>query len=396
MSSFGYFYSMTRQHYITFLYALFIVVLTAGHSYSKTNKKNISSDSTVRIIRATPHFGLVIPHHEDMIYFVNDFSYGLDINFGQTQYKQEWYQYLNYPEVGFGLFYNTFGNSQIYGEGLAAYSYIQSSLFRSNKISINTKVGAGLGYVNRPFNIESNPYNHVFGSHLNVFINFGMLAQYKISSRWSTSLHIAMNHFSNGALRKPNHGVNTLTCGLGVEYLLNDIDEPLSSGRVRAPRSNARDLLFFASYGRSQRSPYKPEFYPAFSFNINHLWWISKKTAWGVGVDGIYYGAAPFEYVIIEEQYSTEQYGFTAADKMYGCIFGSYNFRFNRTQLFAHVGVYLWYKTKPSQIIYPRMGVRQELFKNIYANVSIKASFFKAEFVEFGVGYRLNYKKNTL
>jgi hypothetical protein len=331
-----------------------------------------------------------------MIYFVNDFSYGLDINFGRIKYDQEWYQYLNYPEVGFGLFYNTFGNSQIYGEGIGAYSYIQSNLLRTMKFSLSSKVGSGLGYVTRPFNIDSNPYNHVFGSHLNVFINLGFIAKYKISSRWSASLNLAMNHMSNGALKKPNHGVNTLTCGLGIEYSFNDIEEPLASGRIRAPRSNARDLVFVASYGRSQRSPYKPEFYPAVTLNINHLWWISKKTAWGVGVDGIYYGAAPFEYAIIEEQYATDQYDFSAADKMYGGVFGSYNFRFNQTQLYAHVGVYVLYKTKPEQLIYPRMGVRQELLRNLYANVSIKASFFKAEFIEFGLGYRLNYKKNRL
>lgn len=273
------------------------------------------------------------------------------------------------------------------------YSYVQSNLFRTKKLSLSTKVGGGLGYVTRPFNIESNPYNHVFGSHLNVFINLGITARYKIYSRWYVSLNLAMNHLSNGASKKPNHGVNTLSCGFGVGYSLNDIDNPNSSERVKAPKSNARDLVSFISYGRSQRSPYKPDFYPALTFNINHLWWISKKTAWGVGVDAIYYEAAPFEYVIVGEQYSTEQYDFTAADKMYGCVFGSYNFRFNRTQLFAHVGVYLLYKTVPQHLIYPRIGIRQELFKNIYANVSIKASFFKAEFIEFGLGYRLNYKK---
>jgi len=42
------------------------------------------------------------------------------------------------------------------------------------------------------------------------------------------------------------------------------------------------------------------------------------------------------------------------------------------------------------------MGVRQELFKDFFANQSIKTSFFKAEFIEFGLGYRLNYKKNSL
>jgi len=387
---------MTRYNHLPLLLFICILALTSGYSYAKSGANPVGKDSTLRIIRATPQYGLVLPHHEDMIYFVNDFSYGLDINFGKTKYNQEWYQYLNYPEVGFGLFYNTFGNSEIYGEGIAAYSYIQSNLLRAKKFSVKSKVAAGLGYVTKPFNIDSNPYNHVFGSHLNVFLNFGINATYRISPRWAASLNMGMNHMSNGALKMPNHGVNTLTCGLGIEYLFSDFDEPLTTGRVRAPRSNARDLVFFASIGRSQRSPYKPEFYPAVTLNINHLWWISRKTAWGIGVDGIYYGAAPFEYLIIEEQWATDQYDFSAADKTYGGVFGSYNFRFNRTQLFAHVGVYVLYKTKPNQLIYPRMGVRQELFKNIYANVSIKASFFKAEFIEFGLGYRLNYKKNSL
>ncbi len=387
---------MTRYNQITLTFLISALVLSSEFGYGMSNAIPFSKDSTIRIVRATPLFGLVLPHHEDMIYFVNDFSYGLDINFGLTKYNQEWYQYLNYPEVGIGLFYNTFGNSEIYGEGLAAYSYIQSNLIRGKKFSFHSKIGGGLGYVTRPFNIDSNPYNHVFGSHLNVFLSFGINASYKIAPRWSASFNLAMNHMSNGALKKPNHGINTLTCGLGIEYLLNDIEDPVTSGRIKAPRSNARDLMFVLSYGRSQRSPYKPEFYPAITLNVNHMWWISKKTAWGLGVDGIYYGAAPFEYIIIEEQYATDQYDFSAIDKMYGSIFGSYNFRFNRTQLYGHVGLYLLYKTKPEQIIYPRMGVRQELLKNFYANVSIKASFFKAEFIEFGLGYRLNYKKNSI
>jgi len=250
--------------------------------------------------------------------------------------------------------------------------------------------------VNRPIDIESNPYNHVFGSHLDVFINFSITARYRISSRWSLDLTAAMNHLSNGATKKPNHGINTLTLGLGIGYTLGNFNNSYSTERVKAPPNDARDVLFVLSYGRSQRSPYKPEYYPAVTFNVNHLWWVSKKTAWGIGVDAIYYGAVPFEYDIVEEQYATDQYNFGVANKTYESIFGSYNFRLNRTQLFAHAGLYLFYRTKPGQIVCPIMGVRQELFKDFFANQSIKTSFFKAEFIEFGLGYRLNYKKNSL
>jgi len=362
----------------------------------KFSEKSSKNDSTFRIIRATPHFGVVFPHHADIVYFVNDFSYGLDINYGITKYNQSWYQYLNYPEIGFGLFYNSFGNAEIYGHGISAYSYILSTIYRSRKFSLGTKVAMGLGYVNKPHNNDSNPYNLVFGSNMNVFINFGLQAKYKITPRWSTSLNLAINHLSNGAIKMPNHGINTLTVGLGLGYAINPAIEQQIIGGVRAPRSNSRDIVVTAAYGRSQRSLFKPNYYSSFTINMNHLWWISKKTAWGLGIDGIYYGAAPFEYLIVEEQYSVDQYDFTFEDKFYGGIFGSYNFRFNRTQIYANVGVYLLYKIKPNQLIYPRFGVRQQIFKNLFANVSIKASFFKAEFIEFGLGYRINYKKNNL
>lgn len=387
---------MTKKSQLFLLFTFSSLLVLSGRCFGIGSENTSDKDSVFRVIRATPHFGLVVPHHEDMVYFVNDFSYGLDINYGITKYDQSWFKYLNYPEIGFGLFYNSFGNPEIYGYGLSAYSYIHSNLYRSKKFSFQSKVALGLGYVNRPYNEASNPFNHVFGSNMNVFINFGLNAKYKIAPNWAASLNLAINHLSNGAVKQPNHGVNTLTCGIGIGYYFNNMDEPQISGGNRAPRNNARDVVFFLTYGRSQRSLYKPNFYPAVTLNVNHLWWISKKTAWGIGIDGIYYGAAPFEYDIIEEQQSVEQYDYSVADKMYGAVFGSYNFRFNRTQIFVHVGAYLIYNIEPTQLIYPRMGVRQQIFKNLYANFSIKASFFKAEFIEFGLGYRFNYKKNSL
>ena len=355
-----------------------------------------SKDSTFRIIRVTPQFGIVIPHHEQMIYFINNYSYGLDINYGITKFNKSWYQYLNYPEVGVGVFYNSFGNPDIFGYGLSVYGYIQSNLYRSKKFNIRSKVALGPGFVNKPYNAEKNPYNHVFGSAMNVYISMGVLARFKISPRWAISSDLYFNHLSNGAIKKPNHGINTVTSGFGVEYNLNNRSDLQLSGSVSAPKSNARDILVFLGYGRSQRSLYKPINYSAISLNVNHLWWISRKTAWGVGIDWIYYGAAPYEYLGIDLPNASVPDNYSFTDKMYGCVFGSYNFRFNNTQIFAHVGVYLLYTVKPEQAIYPRLGIRQRIVNDLYANFSIKASIFKAEFIELGLGYRFNYKKNNL
>ncbi|NJN24857.1 MAG: acyloxyacyl hydrolase [Cyclobacteriaceae bacterium] len=384
---------MTRYCPTLIFFALFTLPSLWTNIHAQHVKYPLQ-DSVSRSFRLTPHVGLVVPHHADMVYFIEDFSYGLDLNLGITKYNSEWYKYLNYPEVGLGLFYNSFGNSEVYGSGTSAYAYIHSYLWRYHRFALRSKVALGLGYVSKPFDLDRNPYNHVFGSSLNVYINFGLLATYQLSPHWEISGNLAINHLSNGAIKKPNHGINTVTAGVGLACKLDAGDDIKIQGSVKAPPSNARDLWVVASVGRSQRSLYKPDHYLSMSLNLSHLWWISKKTAWGIGLDGIYYGAAPYEFEIETAEPANKNY--SNADKMYGALFGSYNYRFNNTQIFAHVGVYLFHTLDPLQNIYPRMGVRQRVFKDLYANFSIKASFFKAEFMEFGLGYQINYKKSSL
>lgn len=95
---------MTRNNQIILVLVIFAIAFLSENIYGKSDANPKNQDSTFRIISVAPHFGLVLPHHEDMVYFVNDYSYGLDVNFSITKYNQEWYQYLNYPEVGFGCF----------------------------------------------------------------------------------------------------------------------------------------------------------------------------------------------------------------------------------------------------------------------------------------------------
>jgi hypothetical protein len=331
-----------------------------------------------------------------MTYFINDFSYGLDINLGFTNYKSKWYQYANYPEIGIGVFVNSFGNADVFGYVVSLYGYIHRNVYRREKFSLKSKVALGIGYVNKPYDKDTNPYNHVFGTNMNVFIGLGILADYRISNRWSVNGNLNFNHLSNGAIKKPNHGINTITMGIGVGYRINKAIEPDMDQNIKAPRNNTREIQIYFSGGLSQRSLYKPTNYPSFSLNINHLWWVSQNTGWGVGLDGIYYGSAPYDYLVNNNQFTGEGEEYSAIEKMYGSVFAAYNFRFKNTHIFMHVGTYLLYTIEPKQRFYPRLGIHQRLHKNLYGNFSIKASFFKAEFIEFGLGYHIKYKKNTL
>lgn len=337
------------------------------------------------------HYGLVIPHHSTMMYFIDDYSRGAEVTFGRRAYgKDNWEKYFNYPEIGLGLFYATHGNVEIYGEGVALFPYINYKLIHTPRFTMQNKLAMGLGYVTKPYSLVSNNYNMVFGSRLNVYIGMSLLLDIRMTDNLSFATGVSLNHMSNGAVKKPNHGINLLSASAGFKYHFNKaLNPPVRD--ISAPDSNEREFFVIGSVGRSQGASFYPDFFWNGSVSLNHLWHTSKLRAWGVGADCIYYSAAP--HVFDEEgkiggDFSSKDYFFTG-------IFGSYNVFLGKTTLFGNIGAYLTYKIKPPQPVYSRLGVRYRVTQQLMANFSIKASFFRSEFLEFGVGYRWNYKKNT-
>jgi len=343
-------------------------------------------------ITARVHGGIVVPHHASMMYFLEDFSGGVEVNYGRSFFSEDsWESYFNYPEIGLGLYYGTFGNQEIYGSGFALFPYINYNIYRTPKLSIQNKVSMGLGYATKPFDIETNTYNTVFSSHLNAYIGLALLMDYRLTYRFSLALSASLTHLSNGAARKPNHGINTLTASLGAKYHFNPAFTPLLP-QGTPPPSKQRDVLIVGSIGRSQSTAYNEQLFWNGSLSINHLWYLSPKRAIGIGFDQFYSETAPYSWEAYED--TTEEITFSSRHYLFNGLFASYNVFLGKTTLFVNIGAYLNTNIKPVQPIYPRMGIRHMLAKNLIANFSVKASFFRSEFLEFGLGYRFSYHRN--
>ena len=110
--------------------ALFVLLIPVNGQTKDTDKKH--TNLTVRY-----HQGLVIPHHVNMLYFIDDFSRGLEVTYGRQLFDENsWESYFNYPEIGLGFYYGTFGNKDIFGAGLALFPYINYNIHRSPKLNI--------------------------------------------------------------------------------------------------------------------------------------------------------------------------------------------------------------------------------------------------------------------
>jgi len=373
------------KNLITFniLFAFFFVQLRAQSSDKIDNNKAQHTYLTARI-----HGGVVIPHHANMMYFIDEYSKGFELNYGKAIFSTEnWQSYFNYPEIGMGFYYGTFGNRDIYGSGVALFPYINYKIYRSAKLSIQNKVAMGLAYATKPFNEESNTYNTVFSSHLNAYIGLALLMDYRISDHFSVALSTSLTHLSNGAARKPNHGINTLTASVGTKYHFNTALTPVLP-KTKAPKVKNQELLIVGSLGRNQSTPYNERLYWNASLSTNYLFHLNKKRAVGIGFDQFYSESAPYTWEAYEN--GDKEIEFTTKHYLFNALFGSYNVFLGKTTLFVNLGVYLHTNIKAPQPIYPRLGIRHQLTDHLIANFSLKASFFRSEFMEFGIGYKID------
>jgi len=348
-----------------------------------------SSDSIYYGLEIKYHLGFVVPHHPDMIYYLKDYTKSGEINFIRRRYKSEnWESDFKRLETGIGLWYSSLGNQKIYGQCLAIYPFLNLNLFKAGNFDVKTRVALGIGYSNNPYNSNSNPFNAVMGSHFNAYIGFGLMMYYPIVKNLYLQGGMSLNHLSNGAVSKPNHGMNNLALTFGAKYDLTEPNDFINKHKM--PKTKNRELITTFSVARNQPALFYYKKFWSGSLTATHLWYVNDKTALGLGADFIRYGGAPFANKGLSE--FDENFSYNFSDYFYMGIITKMEFFLGNTSLYMAPGVYLHYKTELRQPVYARLGVKQKIYGNIYAHFGIKADFFTAEFIEFGLGYRCKLK----
>ncbi len=372
--------SMTRIKKIIFL-LLFTITSCYNMSYGQNSKDSVHTYLSVRY-----HSGFILPHHTTMMYWIEDYTNGLELTYGFRNYKSNhWSAVFNYPEVGLGFYTSSLGNDEVFGQGYALFPYINFHIWRKHRFETSYKIALGLGYVDTHFDVDTNPEDLIIGSALNAYVGLGLLASYRLHENFSITAGINMNHFSNGAAKKPNYGANIASANIGLKYHFDDKATP-DVEKTLAPRFKKHELILTVAGGSNQLKYIDPEKYWSGTISANYLWYRSAKRAWGLGADIMYMGGAPHYF----EPDAPESESYNTLDHMYGGIVGSYNLFVNKVTMVMQMGVYVFYKIKPIQPVYPRLGIRYDINDKLMANFTVKASFFSSEYLEFGLAYKLH------
>lgn len=368
-----------RSFYSSIIVSIYLIL---GTSSGLTQDKNPQSIPDLSL-EFRSHYGFIVRHHPEMNVLTDSHFPAFEVNLSKQTYgKKMWEQFYDYPETGISYWQCSFGGSDVMGSAIALYPYIRFPLLRQNRFGLHFRFGVGLGLFSKKFERFENYKNLAIGSSLNAAINFMVDAKYIISNRFRVSSGISLTHFSSGAMAMPNYGINIPMINLGLAYRLTNFERNYI--REELPEHDRSwDYLLIASFGVKEISAIDSKKYLVYNISADALKPLSLRFKLGGGLDLFYDNS---------KVHSLEQRGIYETKIKSNLGIGAH---FTYEQTISHVailieaGSYLYSEHNIDGNIFEKLLINYIINQRLLASISLKAHFGKADYITWGMGWKL-------
>lgn len=329
-------------------------------------------------------YGFIIPHRTGMKNLITGHVKALEFNYDIPTFGDKmWEQIYQYPSWGLSWYLADLANPDQLGFATGVYPYLRLYPVKNKSFLLSYHLGWGFGYLSKSFSRVENYKNIAIGSKLNAIIGLGAECRFKISQHTTLSSGISFTHFSNGAYKMPNLGINIPAVSAGISYALSNRGKTFRTDTI--PPVNKRIYVSYTING-GMKSIYPSGSkgkYPAFTFNASFGKERSHKHLFLTSID-VFYNTALLKYykkagIDLENNFENFQTGISFC----------YMARVSKVHIITGMGAYIYTKYKLDGPFYHRIGMRYQISEKIFANLTLKTHFFKADFSEWGIGYRL-------
>jgi hypothetical protein len=332
-------------------------------------------------------------------YLTEQFSFpykAIEARFGyQLTGKKLWQQYHRYPKYGFGMHYSDLVKDRsdtVVGNPFSLFGFYTAPWFRFGRFTLASDMSIGLSYTGKTHDYETNPYNDVIASHINLYFDVNLHLNMELTPSLGLIAGYGLTHYSNGRIQVPQKGVNNWGWTFGMNWMLNG---PVKEFIYREPpefKENESIQIMYA-VGTVEGNPTGTTSYLRFftsSFTVDYVWQFSPKGALTMGVDVLYDGSLErtIEGVPPEEVTTWQQ--------MYLASHMGYHFIVDRFTLLFNIGTYFVQHSNDRGWYYSRAGGRYRLTENLHAHICIKTkNGIRADWIEWGAAYQINLRKKS-
>jgi len=328
------------------------------------------------------HAGFILEHRQEMGALIKYRPFIAELSLAKrARGEKGWHSFFNFPEYGASFMMLDFGSPVHLGKAYGVYPFMNFFL-RDNErwINFSIRVGAGVAYIERVFDRETNYENIALSTHFNALLSMQVKADVRLTNDVSAFAGAALTHFSNGAFRRPNAGVNIITGNVGVGYAFGAA-RPLKTSAMTGRLDKRWNYRLYASGGIKEIPITEGVKYVASGLSLEASRRHSAYTRFGGTLDLLY---DPSEYVMLQHagedinRLQTVKLGATAGYEM---IFGSLSANFQ-------AGTYI-YKRSEVRNIYQRLALRYAITSHINVHLGLKAHLARADYIELALGYRI-------
>ena len=343
----------------------------------------IGKPSTLSI---EPRWGFVAPHHDYMSYFIEENVNSIQVNVGLlTRGTKAWHIISTIRKLDWDFTTPAWETLPFTGTMNALYLYVDRKFLpQQNRFNLGNRIAFGASLLSKHYDKETNPQNIIIATTLNVYIQYDVIAYYRITPRTNLRWNIGFTHASNGSIRDPNKGFNIVTTGLGIQYTMADertVFKPDPS-TLNDPRTHQLNIGMI--YGCKSISRLDNQVYHVSGISTEYMRQINPTTL--IGAEAVAYWDPSNE----EESDANNAYSYKDIHNLNITLNGNYALKMGRVYFVFQPGLYLLNKVKPYSLITNKVALRFQATPKLFASIAIKAHWLaKADFIEFGIRYNI-------
>ena len=347
-----------------------------------------SGQERIYSLRGSPSFqvntlyGFFIANQPKSLYLRDDHSQMIEFNLlTQTVGKRQWEHESRFPRLGFSLLHGGSGSRQYLCRVTALYPFIQFPLLRRHRSETSFRLGAGLGWVQKPYDKETNYKNLMIGTHLNAVIGMRLQTEWIVTPNLYFNLGLAFTHLSNGGIRLPNLGLNipALSGGIRLSPRSKQIEQKVKQLQ-RMPKTS---LYLHANYAVKQVYPLESEIRSVYIITAEMNQRITSVSTVSGGLN------LSYDRSLYKEAVNAATYVFSNSDlRLQASLFAGYEHFAGRLSVPVQLGIYV-YNKYPIGKLYQMIGLRYKVSPKLTASVLLKAHFGKADYIQYGLGYKI-------
>lgn len=338
-------------------------------------------------------------------------SKAYEIRYGfQSNGKELWQQYHHLPQYGIGFHYADLIADKAdtaVGNPFSIFMFFSKPFARLGKFTFSTDLSLGLSYTSKYYDPKINPYNDVIGSPINLYFDLNANLRYPLNRKVNLSFGTGITHYSNGAMAKPQKGMNTIRLNAGMSYnIINpgfrtkerqreDYTQMQTGGipkdNLYITTTEAVQLMASVGVVEEQRvGELQGHHFVTSSITVDYAFPLTPINNITLGLDALFDGSImmtiegipPDEVSFMQKTYLGSHIG--------------YQILIHRFTLLVNLGTYFRQSTFDSGFWFIRAGGRIRISDQLHSHICIKTKDgFNSDWIEWGMAYYINIRASN-